>query len=126
MTSFRHTDLVLALSKQKDIDRLRELCRGRKIPAENRADVWKVLIKSSMVRIAELFRCKYIEKLSVYVLRFVLMWSANPMRCQVGMDYLISMNKKLFGTTVENKLVSFNTNTAILLYCVRDQSSGLR
>ena len=42
MTSFRHTDLVLALSKQKDVDRLRELCRGRKIPAENRADVWKV------------------------------------------------------------------------------------
>ena len=42
MNSVRHTDLVLALSKQKDVDRLRELCRGRKIPAENRADVWKV------------------------------------------------------------------------------------
>lgn len=39
-----HTDLVLALSKQKDVDRLRELCRGRKIPAENRADVWKVCL----------------------------------------------------------------------------------
>ncbi|XP_068732816.1 TBC1 domain family member 23-like isoform X1 [Montipora capricornis] len=44
MISFRHTDLVLALSKQKDVDRLRELCRGRKIPAENRADVWKVCL----------------------------------------------------------------------------------
>ena len=44
MTSHRHTDLVLALSKQKDIDRLRELCRGRKIPAENRPDVWKVKV----------------------------------------------------------------------------------
>ncbi|RMX51497.1 hypothetical protein pdam_00014843 [Pocillopora damicornis] len=39
-----HTDLVLALSKQKDIDRLRELCKGHKIPAENRADVWKVCL----------------------------------------------------------------------------------
>ena len=46
MTSFRHTDLVLALSKKKDIDRLRELCKGHKIPAENRADVWKVFIQS--------------------------------------------------------------------------------
>lgn len=44
MISFRHTDLVLALSKQKDVDRLRELCRGHKIPAENRADVWKVCL----------------------------------------------------------------------------------
>ena len=42
MADFRHTDLVLALSKQKDIDRLRELCRGHRIPDENRADVWKV------------------------------------------------------------------------------------
>lgn len=32
------------MSKQKDVDRLRELCRGRKIPAENRADVWKVCL----------------------------------------------------------------------------------
>ncbi|XP_031554883.1 TBC1 domain family member 23-like isoform X2 [Actinia tenebrosa] len=39
-----HTDLILALSKQKDPERLRELCRGRKIPAENRADIWKVCL----------------------------------------------------------------------------------
>ena len=62
MTSYRHTDLVLALSKQKDIDRLRELCRGRKIPAENRADVWKVVIKSCIAESTELLRCKCIEK----------------------------------------------------------------
>lgn len=63
MTSFRHTDLVLALSKQKDIDRLRELCRGRRIPAENRADVWKVIIKSCIIaESTELLRCEYIEK----------------------------------------------------------------
>ena len=50
MISFRHTDLVLALSKQKDVDRLRELCRGHKIPAENRADVWKVkLVKRNQI-----------------------------------------------------------------------------
>ena len=52
MTSRRHTDLVLALSKQKDIDRLRELCRGRKIPAENRADVWKVQVNWTPIRLS--------------------------------------------------------------------------
>ncbi|XP_032227094.2 TBC1 domain family member 23 isoform X2 [Nematostella vectensis] len=39
-----HTDLILALSKHNDTERLRELCRSRTIPAENRADIWKVCL----------------------------------------------------------------------------------
>lgn len=40
----RRSDLAIALSKQTDIVRLRELCRGHEIPSDSRADVWKVCL----------------------------------------------------------------------------------
>ena len=130
MTSFRHTDLVLALSKQKDIDRLRELCRGRKIPAENRADVWKVLISSSMVEIVELFRCKYIEKRSVYFFKVCLNVVGKPDALS-SWDGLLDLNEQ---ETIRDDCrkqaskfcLEFKLYPAIFLCSVRDQSSDLR
>ncbi|CAB3981482.1 Hypothetical predicted protein [Paramuricea clavata] len=42
-----HSDLVSALSKQTDIVRLREICRGHVIPGECRANVWQVCLNVS-------------------------------------------------------------------------------
>ncbi|XP_065056142.1 TBC1 domain family member 23-like [Rhopilema esculentum] len=38
------TDLLLCLSKQPDVERLRELCKGKKIPSRMRPELWKALL----------------------------------------------------------------------------------
>ncbi|XP_057302283.1 TBC1 domain family member 23-like [Hydractinia symbiolongicarpus] len=38
------TDLTLCLSKQPDLVRLRELCRGKKIPSDCRPELWKITL----------------------------------------------------------------------------------
>ncbi|XP_028405165.1 TBC1 domain family member 23-like [Dendronephthya gigantea] len=38
------SDLISALSKQTDIVRLREICRGHEIPVECRANIWQVCL----------------------------------------------------------------------------------
>eukprot|EP00794_Sanderia_malayensis_P011174 gene11174-12349_t len=38
------TDLLLCLSKQHDLQRLKELCKGRKIPQRMRPEIWKALL----------------------------------------------------------------------------------